>query len=90
MHVLVLTGLVGSDQLLETCDIMISSIEVNGPSALSDSVISLLATVITRLQQRNLRSSQDSVARVLTWLFRVWGPSKLCSMIVPLNIGLPP
>ncbi|KAL1302378.1 hypothetical protein AAFC00_002781 [Neodothiora populina] len=75
LQVLALTNLVGRASVLEACDMIVTSVEVNGPSALSDAAISFLIFVIGRLEEENLRSSRDSAERVLTWLFRIWSPS---------------
>jgi len=79
MHILVLKGLVERPALLDTCNNMIGSIEVNGPCSMSDAVASFLADLIRRLQHESTRSAKDGAERVLAWLFRTWAPSKLGS-----------
>jgi len=79
MHILVLKELAPRPTLLDTCNNMIGSIEVNGPCSMSDAVASFLAHLIRRQQQENTRSAKDGAERVLTWLFRTWAPSESAS-----------
>lgn len=68
---------------LETCSSMISSLEVNGPSAFCDASAQFLHILIDHLQGQNI-PSKDIAERILTWLFRSWAPSE--SAISPATV----
>ena len=53
-----------------------SALDLNGPSALSDSVMHLLAYAVRAVQQNSPASSLDTAKSILSWLFRAYSPSR--------------
>ncbi|KAF2486338.1 TOR2 phosphatidylinositol 3 and 4-kinase [Neohortaea acidophila] len=68
--------LVPQPNVLELVQTMTTSLDLNGPSAISDSVAHLLLLSIAKSQQINPASSNATAESILGWLFRSFRPSK--------------
>lgn len=64
---------------------MLVSIEMTGPSLLTDSSSSLLTTIMRERLQENPTHANQTAERVISWLFSKWTPSKDPSTIANIS-----
>lgn len=55
---------------------MLVSIEMTGPSLLTDSSSSLLTTIMRERLKENPTHANQTAERILSWIFSKWTPSK--------------
>lgn len=76
VHTMLRLKLVPQQSGTELVHTLSTAIDLIGPSALSDSVMHLLAYSVRLTQQTNPTSSSDTAEGILSWLFRTYSPSK--------------
>ena len=76
VQIMLLLRQVPQQAVSELVHTLSTAIDLNGPSALSDSVMHLLAYAVRTVQLTNPASSLDTAKSILSWLFRAYSPSR--------------
>ena len=76
LQLLLALKLVPQQSVSEYVQTITSSIDLNGPSTLADSVLHLLAEIVKIAQQTNPTTSSATAESLLSWLFRNFRPSR--------------
>jgi ataxia telangiectasia mutated family protein len=76
MNVMLKLNLVQYSSIVAVLENMLSSVDLHGPTLLSDSSTSLWATLIRLKASENPSSAIGISERVLQWMFNKWTPSK--------------
>jgi hypothetical protein len=77
LNVLLKLRLVKYSSVTETFDSMLVSANLNGPTLLAESPVSLFITVIHETARENPSKISQLSERITDWLFSKWTPSKL-------------
>jgi ataxia telangiectasia mutated family protein len=76
MDVLLKLGIVPFTAVSDTIQSMLVSIEMTGPSILTESSSSLLTTIVRERMKENPTHFNQTAERIISWLFSKWTPSK--------------
>lgn len=88
MDVLLKLGIVPFTAVSDTIQSMILSIELTGPTLLTDSSSSLLTTVMRERMKENPTLFNQTAERIMSWMLGKWTPSKF--MLTNKNIAAHP
>ncbi|KAF1922871.1 uncharacterized protein M421DRAFT_426490 [Didymella exigua CBS 183.55] len=75
MNVLLKVGIVPFTAVSDTIQSMLISIELTGPSSLTDSSSSLLTAILRERMKENPTHFNQSAERIISWLVSMWTPS---------------
>lgn len=76
MDVLLKLEIVPFTAVSDTIQSMLNSIELTGPSLLTESSASLLTTIMRERMKENPSQLNHTAERILSWLFMRWTPSE--------------
>ena len=79
MNILLQQEIVNFEDVADTVDFMLSSIDLNGPASFSDASASLWSSLIKCKARHTPALVYDTSERILRWLFNRWKPGK-CSV----------
>jgi ataxia telangiectasia mutated family protein len=75
MDVLLNVGIVPFTAVSDTIQSMLISIEMTGPSSVTDSSSSLLTAILRERMRENPTHFDHSAERIISWLITKWTPS---------------
>ena len=76
MDILLKLEIVPFTAVSDTIQSMLLSIEMTGPSSITDSSSSLLTTIMRERMKENPTHFNHTAERILSWLFSKWTPSR--------------
>jgi|SRR5690242_9368984 len=81
MDVLLKLEIVPFTAVSDTIQSMLVSIELTGPSLLTESSASLLTTIMRERTKENPSQFNQTAERILSWVFMKWTPSEFAKIV---------
>lgn len=81
MDVLLKLEIVPFTAVSDTIQSMLTSIELTGPSLLTESSAALLTTIMRERTKENPSQFNQTAERILSWVFMKWTPSEYAKIV---------